>query len=147
MTSEAAVRRTSTSPKARSGRLAQLLIVLSAFTVLGAAVAACGVDTRLTAEEQALLDDPRYGTESALGADYGGHIAVDERSLSIIPTGDGGDTAVLSFYYFGDTDEIQDELSNVEVHDGSVVGFRNYRIRVTSISDRGISIQLATLTE
>ena len=112
----------------------------------GGGLVACG-DDGPSADEQALLDDQRYGPETFESADYSAQMSIDDDQLSVVPSGDGGDGARLSFDYFGDGDDVIESLSNVEVNVGSVIAFRDYRIRVTDVGERGVDIQWAKLAE
>ncbi len=122
---------------------------------IGGFLTGCGGGNDLTAEEQALLDDERYGPETATGADFGAEIEdEDDDRFRIYPSGGGGGflgigghDGTLSFAYFGEGSDVVESLDNVDVHEGSVVAFRDYRIWVTNITDRGMSLQVAQLTE
>jgi hypothetical protein len=105
---------------------------------LGWLVAGCGGDDGPTAEEQALLDDERFGPETLESANYGGEIEADEGRLLLYPSESG-----LSLLY--DDGDDRESLDNVDVDEGSVIGFRDYRVRVTSISDSGMTVQVAKL--
>jgi hypothetical protein len=122
---------------------------------IGGLLTGCGGGNDLSAEEQALLDDERYGPETFESADYGAEIEteVDDR-FRIYPSGGGGGflgfgghEGTLSLVQFGEGSEVVERLDNVRVDPGSVIAFRDYRIRVVTISDRGIAVQVAQLTE
>lgn len=115
---------------------------------LAMTLAACGSDYEPTAEELDLLNDDRFGAETFESADYGGEIEIDADGddLRIVPSGSGGDEANLWVTYEGPA--VDSELSiSQEVRQGSVLAIADYRIRVTTVDDRGVAVKWAKLSE
>ena len=128
-------------PHSGTARVVRVIVVVVVALLGAAMLAGCGDDQEVTAEEQALLDDDRYGEETFEAADLGGEIPIDDRRLVMSPSDANGEEGTLAVTYNGEPPESR----NVDVHVGSVFAIGEYRIRVVTVGETSIAIEWAKL--